>query len=130
MTHDDAILAAVFAAPDDDAPRLDYADWLDEHGEPAYAELIRVQCAMARVAKSAAVYAQLARREQELLAAHAREWVGPLADRPGRVRFHRGFVRGLACDAAEFAAHAEELFRLVPLVWSLEAHYRNHDLWE
>src|SRR5262249_28111841 len=29
--------------------RLVYADWLDEHGEWAHAELIRVQCALARM---------------------------------------------------------------------------------
>src|SRR5579885_46194 len=44
MTDADALLVAVLAAPDDDAPRLIYADWLDEHGEPARAEFIRVQC--------------------------------------------------------------------------------------
>ena len=29
----DSLRAAVLAAPGDDAPRLIYADWLDEHGE-------------------------------------------------------------------------------------------------
>ena len=38
-----ALLEAIFAAPDDDAPRLIYADWLDEHDEPAQAALIRAQ---------------------------------------------------------------------------------------
>jgi uncharacterized protein (TIGR02996 family) len=28
---DRAFLQAIMAAPDDDAPRLIYADWLDEH---------------------------------------------------------------------------------------------------
>jgi uncharacterized protein (TIGR02996 family) len=35
LTADDrAFLAAVAAAPDDDTPRLVYADWLDERGDP------------------------------------------------------------------------------------------------
>ncbi|HJZ93153.1 MAG TPA: TIGR02996 domain-containing protein [Gemmataceae bacterium] len=50
MTDQDAFLDAVFAAPDDDAPRLVYADWLDEHGEPQYADFIRLRCQMARMA--------------------------------------------------------------------------------
>src|SRR5205823_3346972 len=31
-------------APDDDAPRLVYADWLDEHGQPERAEFVRLVC--------------------------------------------------------------------------------------
>jgi uncharacterized protein (TIGR02996 family) len=48
----DALLAAIVEAPDDDAPRLIYADWLDEHGDEhdqAHAELIRVQIELARL---------------------------------------------------------------------------------
>ncbi len=39
----DALLAAVRANPDDDTPRLVLADWLDEHGEPAFAAFIRLE---------------------------------------------------------------------------------------
>jgi uncharacterized protein (TIGR02996 family) len=49
VTDRDAILRAIGQAPDDDAPRLVYADWLDECKEPARAELIRVQCELARL---------------------------------------------------------------------------------
>jgi uncharacterized protein (TIGR02996 family) len=51
-----ALFAAVKQAPDDDAPRLVLADWLEEHGDEddrAQAELIRVQCEILR--RSAAV---------------------------------------------------------------------------
>ncbi|WP_439625976.1 TIGR02996 domain-containing protein [Gemmata sp.] len=41
-------LAAICAAPDDDTPRLVYADWLQERGDEARAEFIRVQCELAR----------------------------------------------------------------------------------
>lgn len=44
MTDRDGLLAAVLACPDDDLPRLVYADWLEEHGEGEHAEFIRVQC--------------------------------------------------------------------------------------
>ena len=39
---------AVRADPWDDAPRLVFADWLDEHGESALAAFIRVQCKLAQ----------------------------------------------------------------------------------
>ncbi len=40
-----ALLRAVLDAPDDDAPRLVYADWLEEHGEDHWAWAIRAHCA-------------------------------------------------------------------------------------
>ena len=48
MTADGrALLRAVVERPADDAPRLVYADWLDDHGDPAWAEFIRLQVAAA-----------------------------------------------------------------------------------
>src|SRR5688572_32283113 len=44
----DAFLDAIFDHPDDDTPRLVYADWLQEHGQENYAQFIRLQCAAAR----------------------------------------------------------------------------------
>ena len=41
----DAFLDAIFDNPDDDTPRLVYADWLQEHGQENYAQFIRLQCA-------------------------------------------------------------------------------------
>jgi uncharacterized protein (TIGR02996 family) len=43
MSDEDAFLAAIRAAPGDDAPRLVYADWLEELGRFAEAEFIRVE---------------------------------------------------------------------------------------
>ena len=36
-----ALLAAICAEPDDDTPRLVYADWLQEHGDEEQAQFIR-----------------------------------------------------------------------------------------
>jgi uncharacterized protein (TIGR02996 family) len=43
MDTAEALLQAIRAEPEDDLPRLAYADWLDEHGEPERAEFIRTQ---------------------------------------------------------------------------------------
>ena len=51
MTQDDAFLASIIESPDDDDPRLIYADWLDEHGQTERAEFLRVQCELARLRK-------------------------------------------------------------------------------
>ncbi len=45
MTEDEAFVAAILGAPGDDGPRLVYADWLEEHGEPARAAALRLDCA-------------------------------------------------------------------------------------
>jgi uncharacterized protein (TIGR02996 family) len=42
-----ALEAAVVSHADDDTPRLVYADWLDENGDPDRAAFIRVQCRLA-----------------------------------------------------------------------------------
>jgi len=87
MSDAAALLAAIRAAPDDDAPRLVYADWLEEHGQPEWAEFIRVQCELARLDSQA-----LRRREAELLGTYHDIFAGPLAVLGLRFRFHRGFV--------------------------------------
>jgi uncharacterized protein (TIGR02996 family) len=48
VTERESLLAAIIAQPDEDTVRLAFADWLDEHGEHARAEFVRVQCELAR----------------------------------------------------------------------------------
>jgi uncharacterized protein (TIGR02996 family) len=43
MTPDDAFVQDILDHPEDDAPRLVYADWLEEHGQGPHAEFIRLQ---------------------------------------------------------------------------------------
>lgn len=47
-TEGDMLLRDICAHPADDAPRLIFADWLDEHGQLERAEFIRVQCEISR----------------------------------------------------------------------------------
>ena len=77
MTHV-AFVQAITENPEDDSPRLVYADWLDEHGQPERAEFIRVQCQLARVATGDPRRSRLEAREQELLSGHVEEWARPL----------------------------------------------------
>jgi uncharacterized protein (TIGR02996 family) len=48
MSDEAAFLAALRANPADDTTRLVYADWLDEHGELAKAEYLRLVAALAQ----------------------------------------------------------------------------------
>jgi uncharacterized protein (TIGR02996 family) len=53
MSTNDTLLQAILNNPEDDAVRLIYSDWLEEHGESARAQFIRVQCALAQLSGSA-----------------------------------------------------------------------------
>jgi uncharacterized protein (TIGR02996 family) len=77
--EENAFLAAIAASPDDDAIRLIYSDWLEEHNDPR-GDFIRVQCALASLDDSDERYPALSRREDELLAEYASTWLRP----PGR----------------------------------------------
>ena len=45
--EEENLLARVRESPEDDGPRLVYADWLEENGRPERAEFIRVQIVLA-----------------------------------------------------------------------------------
>src|ERR1700680_1652632 len=91
MTHDD-FLQAIIERPDDDAPRLIFADWLEDHGEPERAAFIRVQLDLAKVAEKDERRHGLEEREKELLARHEEEWVRPVRNCVVSWAFQRGFI--------------------------------------
>ena len=87
-------LEAILAHPDDDAPRLVYADWLDEHGDAERAEFIRVQIERAALPKWDVRQVALRLREQVLLAKHGAGWRAELPTVKGVTwgDFRRGFM--------------------------------------
>ena len=80
MPDEQGFLAAIREAPDDDTPRLIYADWLDDHGDADRAEFIRVQCEAERLGEFDPRRPELEERANELLAAHEKNWLGPLPE--------------------------------------------------
>src|SRR5262245_28249564 len=109
QTEAEAFLQRIRAFPDDDTPRLIFADWLDAQGNPAGAEwgearakFIRVQIALARLADEegregeSALDREALRRlyeeERALRKAHEDEWTAPLRGLATGVQFRRGFA--------------------------------------
>jgi uncharacterized protein (TIGR02996 family) len=119
VVADDELLEACRLAPDDDAPRLVWADAVGgERGE-----LVVIQCDLARGDLPLAEAAVRRRRERELLARHGAEWAG-FAGFPRdvlRTELRRGFVEAIQLDARTFAEHGDEIFRRAPLLRSLTA---------
>jgi uncharacterized protein (TIGR02996 family) len=116
MTDGPAFFRAIEADPEEDTPRLVYADWLDENAasesDRARAEFIRVQCELAREPEGHRT--ELESRARDLLGAHAAAWaVWPvkLLD----PRYHRGFIDPVPLPATAFAPNAGRLAELMPL---------------
>jgi uncharacterized protein (TIGR02996 family) len=114
-------LRIILAEPDSDGPRLVYADWLDEHGQSARAEFIRVQCARSRLSVSDSRVPFLKERESVLLEQNRVPWSAPLSGLATKWDFVRGFPDQIRVEAGAFLTHAETLFRVVP-VRHLELH--------
>jgi uncharacterized protein (TIGR02996 family) len=141
MTDRDALIRCILESPNDDLPRLIFADWLEEHGEAARAEFIRVQCELARTnpvivelvgsmssrkweAPEYRRVDELRRRERELWDSTGSyrwfgdEWLGWVLG-PGvnhRTRqsgnLTRGFISSISCSWSDFIRVRESL------IWS------------
>jgi len=101
----------IAAAPDDDAPRLVYADWLEERGDPR-GTFVRVQCALARLPADHPRRRELEQVEDSLFQSHGAAWAHGVAGRVSGFKFHRGFVDEITLRADAFLEHAPLLLRL------------------
>ena len=105
MSYRQAILQDILDHPDDDVPRLVYADWLDEHHQPERAEFIRVQVRLAALPEGDDERLELGRRERQLLREHYERWLEPLRGLIKDARFRRGFVEHAQFDAELAQSH-------------------------
>src|SRR5262245_46067126 len=115
MSQHEAFLRPIIETPEDDAPRLVYADWLEDHGDPDRAEFIRVQCRLASIDEDDPERRELLRREYDLLAEHGGEWAAPLVGKVRRWQFRRGFVEQVCLEAKAFLKEAKWLFAFAPV---------------
>lgn len=111
----DVLLRAILDAPDDDAPRLIYADWLEEQGDSDRAEFIRVQVALARSEVTDPRRVELRKRERTLLQRHRQEWIDRLPSFVSSYQFERGFVDNLIVVAEAFLENADVVFQVAPV---------------
>jgi uncharacterized protein (TIGR02996 family) len=116
-------MRAILAAPEEDTPRLVFADWLDERGEgddAARAALIRAQCRAERLPPGNKERVKLEREAKAILKKHGSRWAEPLR-KAVTVRtweFRRGFLEHVGMSATTFAQNAKRLFEAAPTVRS------------
>ena len=128
-------LRAICENPADDAPRLVYADWLDENGDPDRAEFIRCDClgdGYRRDGRSGVA--------TRLLRKNRARWIAELPSAPG-VSFDDGTVRGFFSTLRVFVPENFEglradLFRAAPIdaltfrFWGVEERKLVSALWQ
>lgn len=133
-----AFLADIIAAPDDDTPRLIYADWLEDpdHNpgplQPEWAEFIRVQCWLASHPSCGSCTGpewqrgkpcrecdqrEAYRRRQRELSNFAAQW--PLLTGIQFIDvtwvFTRGFIEAIACTAGDVVSQLDAIQLRTPL---------------
>lgn len=104
MDQDELFLRMILDRPDDDGPRLVFADWLEERGDCDRAELIRLQCLGGDET-----------RVQELIRRHGRAWAGPASRHTYALAFRRGLVEEVTMAAPTLLRHGEEVFARYPV---------------
>ena len=115
MSDDRPLFDRRRADPQSDGPRLIYADWLDDHGEPERAEFIRVQCALARLPDDALQRPALAAREAVLRDANEARWAAPVAGLVTDWEFRRGVLDSVSVTPGQFFDHGQAVFDAAPV---------------
>ncbi len=118
MTTDDeaALIKAVIENPDDDAPRLAYADWCDQRGDPR-GRFIRVQLELAPIEYDQEKENRwpLKYESMALLEKHGHEWMPSQHPHIIKCKMHRGFVAGIDITATSFLNHFADMSALYPI---------------
>ncbi|HVK15459.1 MAG TPA: TIGR02996 domain-containing protein, partial [Fimbriiglobus sp.] len=109
----EGFLARIREVPDDDGPRLIYADWLDEQDDPR-GEFIRVQVALARMPATDRRRPGLLRIERDLVGRYGEQWAAPFRGLATGPVFRRGFVDEVKVTARQFLARGPALFAVWP----------------
>lgn len=110
---EDAFLHTILDNPEDDIPRLVFADWLEEQGNPR-GTFIRLQCQRAKLTRFDAGWSELLSEKSRLFKQFEPEWSKPIRRLVDDVEHRRGFIEHVRIGAAKFLKNAERLLRLAP----------------
>ena len=119
MTPDEVgFFRTILDHPDDDTPRLIYADWLEDRGRSERAEYIRVQIEVAKLADDDPRIATLLRRADELFPRFFEDY-NRLRSAFEAISLQRGFIvsaqLGYANQLRVFLGQANRFFDFGPV---------------
>jgi len=120
MTSDgDALFRAICEQPREDTPRLVYADWLQENGDPERAEFIRFQCEFPKWGSSHPRFRELVQRTDSF-EPHFSRWMSPLPRVNGikwwDTWWERGFIDSVTFASTKaFVENADAVFAASPV---------------
>jgi uncharacterized protein (TIGR02996 family) len=125
----DALYRAICAQPDEDTPRLAYADLIEEDGDIAEAAFIRAQIALAHVAEYDPLFISTRQLDPDAFTAHGLVHTLPKALPNGygwnTFEFRRGFPWKVAVVSGDaFTDDGGAIFAAVP-VQALDIDFRN-----
>ncbi len=113
-------LHAIAANPADDLPRLVFADFLEESGEPdalARAHFIRAQIALTQLPPGGAEFRETVALQNRLFAMYSEDWIWDLPEHhhaEGNPAWRRGFIEFLRMNWQDMI-RVPELFETVPI---------------
>ncbi|MGL6075065.1 MAG: TIGR02996 domain-containing protein [Fimbriiglobus sp.] len=112
-----ALLRNIRAHPDDNLARLVYADWVEERGDQAMGQLIRLHIEREQSEAGSAAYFELITQAAILLAQHRDRWTEELGEQFGvtRVEFARGIPEEVELPLTSYQAVSQELFATLPI---------------
>lgn len=115
-----ALYAAILAHPDEDTPRLAFADWLEENGDAEYAALIRKQIELAKVPEWNPLWVRTWEMDRGALTGRGFDRFVPKL--PGTLKlppltsFRRGFPWHIeSTDVEPFLANVDGVLATIPL---------------
>jgi uncharacterized protein (TIGR02996 family) len=110
-------LHAIVESPSDDANRLIYADWLEDHGQKARADFIRLQVEFATLDVSDPSYPEKLARIRRGCGVLTGEVRAPwLTEVPGaRVQLRRGMIQSVLLPGKTYLEHPPEAWAQVPV---------------
>lgn len=117
MSDREALYDAILAHPDDDTPRLVFADWLQENGNERYATFIRKQIELARVPEWDPLWLRAWRDDRGTINGYEYDDFRPaLGVGLAWEWFRRGFGWRVKSESAgPFLERAERLFAQAPV---------------
>ena len=111
---EDAFLQAILERPDDDVPRLVFADWLEEQGNPR-GTFIRLQCQRAKLTQYDPEWKQLLAQESALLKQFEAEWSKTVLRWVDQAEYRRGFIEHVRVSATKLLKNGKRLLQAAPV---------------